>query len=135
LVAASAWLALEEFFHWRKELGWNLIVLGPSSFLVLIASFHFCPRNQSAALLLVLSTCLFLGLGLRKGERRNRFVRNTAGVISFPTLGLLVAVRSSVTLGMPHPLDFLFLARRRLGDTGAYCWTSLLENIAGCSSS
>ena len=70
LVAVAAGLALKEFFSLAKRFG-----LEPQQFVghllspVLIASFHFCPLSQSAALfLLVLSTCLLLGLGLIRGK-------------------------------------------------------------------
>jgi phosphatidate cytidylyltransferase len=127
LVAASAWLALEEFFSLAKRTGLEPHqYLGHFLSLVLIASFHFCPRNQSAALiLLVLSTCLFLGLGLRKGELERALTGSSAtllGLVYIPTtLGLLVAVRSSVTLGNAAPRWILFfLLVVWLGDTGAY---------------
>lgn len=128
LVAVAAGLALKEFFSLAKGLG-----LEPQQFvghllsLVLIASFHFCPRSQSAALfLLVLSTCLFLGLGLSKGKSLERVLPGSSatllGLVYIPTtLGLLVAVRSSVTLGGDaHHWIFFFLLVVWLGDTGAY---------------
>jgi len=128
LVAVSAGLALEEFFSIAKKSGlepWRLA--GHILSLLLIVSFHFCPRNQSAVLfLLVLSGCLFLGLGLSKGQSLERVLPGSSatllGLVYIPTtLGLLVAVRSNITLGgdARHWIFFSLLVVW-FGDTGAY---------------
>src|SRR5262245_12098508 len=105
LVAVSAGIALEEFFSLTKSTGLEpQRLLGHLLSLTLIASFHFCPRSQSAALfLLVLSSCLSLGFGLSRIGRLEQVLTGASatllGLVYIPTtLGLLVAVRSNVTL-------------------------------------
>ena len=128
LVAVAGALALEEFFSIATKGGlepdrlWGHI-LSPA----LIAFFHFCPRNQSSVLLLLVwSACLLLGLGLTRGERLARVLPGSSatllGLVYIPTtLGLLVAVRSNVTLGEDaHRWIFFFLLVVWFGDTGAY---------------
>jgi len=128
LVAAAAGIALEEFFSLAKRCGLEpQRIAGHLLSLLLIASFHFCPRNQSAALfVLVLSSCLFLGLGLSQGGRLERVLPGASAtllglVYISTTLGLLVAVRSNVAPAREaHHWIFFFLLVVWLGDTGAY---------------
>lgn len=128
LVAVAAGLALEEFFSIAAKSGLEPDrlsghILSP----VLIASFHFCPRNQSSILLLLsCSACLLLGLGLTRGKGLDQVLPRSCatlmGLVYIPTaLGLLVAVRSNATLGgdASHWI-FFFLLVVWLGDTGAY---------------
>ena len=129
LIGISALLALQEFFALVKKSGMQpYSVPGHILALALIASFHLCSRSQSPAALLLLSgALLFLGLGLSRGNRLDQVLPGAAatllGLVYIPTaLGLLVSVRSSISLGRDAPQwIFFFLLAVWLGDTAAFC--------------
>jgi phosphatidate cytidylyltransferase len=127
LVALATFLALEEFFLLAKKSGIEVHRLWGHLFsLLLIASFHLCSHTQSAAFLLLgLSGIFFLALGTTKGQSLHQIFPSSSatllGLAYVPTtLGLLVVVRSSASLGNnAHWILFLLLVVW-FGDTGAY---------------
>jgi phosphatidate cytidylyltransferase len=129
LVAVASVLALQEFFSLVKKSGVEPYpLLGQFFGLALIASFHLCVRNQSAAaVLLIVAALSFLALGLSRGNQLNQVLPGAAvtllGVVYIPaTLGLLVTVRANTSLGSQAPRWILFfLSVVWLGDTAAYC--------------
>ena len=128
LVAFATFLALEEFFRLANMSGIEVHRLWGHLFaLLLIASFHLCSSNQSAAFLLLgLSGIFFLSLGTRKSQRLHQIFPGSSttllGLAYVPTtLGLLVVVRSSPSLGNDGHRWILFLLLVVwFGDTGAY---------------
>src|SRR5438309_902484 len=128
LVALATFLALEEFFLLAKKSGIEVHRLWGHLFsLLLIASFHLCSLNQSAAFLLLgLSGIFFLALGTRKSHSLHQIFSSSSttllGLAYIPTpLGLLVVARSSAPLGNNAQRWILFLLLVVwFGDTGAY---------------
>jgi len=128
LIGLASFLALEEFFRLARKSGIEVHRLWGHLFsLLLIASFHLWPRNQSVPFLLLgLSGIFLLALGTRKGQSLHQIFPSPSatllGLAYIPsTLGLLVAVRSSTALGNNANRWILFLlVVVWFGDTGAY---------------
>src|SRR5690242_5044843 len=83
LVALVTFLALEEFFLLAKRSGIEVHRLWGHLFsLLLIASFHLCSHNQSAAFLLLgLSGIFFLALGTRKSQSLHQIFPSSSATL------------------------------------------------------